>query len=295
MGVLTEHPLLIGGRSVLLLDGPAGWGEVSSWPGYPCDPNAARRAAEEAARDGWPSSRRDDVAVNALVERPGFDPDALAGFPAVKVKVRTPADVDLVAAVRDAVGPGVELRIDANGAWDVDTAVDLIPRFARLGVELVEQPVASLEDLALVRRRAGVAIAADECVRSVDDATRLRALGAADAVVLKVQPLGGVRAALAVAEAAGVPAIPTSMMETSVGLAAGLALAAALPELPFACGLATASLLPEDVTSDPLVPHAGALRVRRVVPDADLLRRYSVGSSPSQSASSAATSSGRSR
>lgn len=295
MGVLTEHPLLLGGRAVTLLEGPAGWGEISSWPDYPCAPDAARRAAEEAARDGWPSGLRHEVAVNALVEGPGFDADTLAGFPAVKVKVRTPADVDLVAAVRDAVGRGVELRVDANGAWDVDTAVDLIQRLARLGVELVEQPVASLEDLALVRRRAAVAIAADECVRSVEDARRLRALGAADAVVLKVQPLGGVRAALAVADAAGVPAIPTSMMETSVGLAAGLALAAALPELPFACGLATASLLPEDVTSDPLVPHDGALRVRRVVPDADLLRRYSVGASLSQSTSSAATSSGRSR
>jgi len=157
----------------------------------------------------------------------------------------------------------------------------------------VEQPVASLDDLALVRRRVDVALAADECMRSVADATRLRSLGAADAVVLKVQPLGGVRAALDVAEAAGVPAIPTSMMETSVGIAAGVALAAALPELPYACGLATATMLRSDVTRDPLVPIDGMVPVRRVSPDEDLLERYAV--SPTHDASSSATSTGRSR
>jgi O-succinylbenzoate synthase len=144
----------------------------------------------------------------------------------------------------------------------------------------------------------------------VADAARLRALDAADAVVLKVQPLGGVRAALAVAAAAGVPAIPTSMMETSVGVAAGLALAAALPELVYACGLATVEHLGADVTHDPLVPIDGRLRVRAVTPDADLLERYSARSSAGSSVAGSsapgvtsashvttapATSSGRSR
>ena len=110
-------------------------------------------------------------------------------------------------------------------------------------------------------------IAADECVRSVADARRLRALDAADAIVVKQQPLGGVRAAITVIEESGVPAIVTSMMETSVGLAAGLALAACLPDLPYACGLATAGLLAADVTSEPLLPDGGVLRVRTVVPD----------------------------
>ncbi len=275
MPVLTEHRLRIGSRSITLLEGPAGWGECSPLPGYPCDPAAARRAAEEAATLGFPPAVRDEVAVNALVEGPGFDPAALAGFSCVKVKVGSPGDTDLVAAVREAVGPGVALRVDANGAWDVETAVARLGVLARHGLELAEQPVAGIEDLARVRRRVAVPIAADECVRSVADARRVRKLGAADAVVLKVQPLGGVRAALEVAAAAGLPAIPTSMMETSVGIAAGLALAAALGELPFACGLATASLLPGDVTATPLVPQGdGRLRVRSVVPDAELLARY---------------------
>jgi o-succinylbenzoate synthase len=95
-------------------------------------------------------------------------------------------------------------------------------------------------------------------------------------VVVKVQPLGGVRAAQRVIEAAGVPAVVSSLYETSVGLAAGLALAAALPELPYACGLGTASLLAGDVVADPLVPSDGLLTVRRPEPDPDLLARWAV-------------------
>ncbi|MEX2269494.1 MAG: enolase C-terminal domain-like protein [Acidimicrobiia bacterium] len=278
MAVLTEHRLRIGERAVTLLEGPAGWGECSPLDGYPCDPAAARRAAEEAALSGWPAPVRSEVPVNALVLGPGFDPDALTGYRTVKVKVCAPEDIDLVARVRDAVGAQVRLRVDANGAWDVDVATDLIARLAALDVELVEQPVGTIDELARLRRKVSVPIAADECVRSVEDARRLQALDAADAVVLKVQPLGGVRAALAVAEASGVPAIPTSMMETSVGLSAGLALAAALPELPYACGLATAAFLAGDVTTDPLVPERGVLGVRAVAPDPELLARYAVSS-----------------
>ena len=119
-------------------------------------------------------------------------------------------------------------------------------------------------------------MAADECVRGLDDARRLARLEAADAIVIKVQPLGGVRAALDVAEASGVPAIVTSMLETSIGLAAGLALAAALPELPYACGLGTAGLLAADVVAEPLLPVGGWLHVRRPMPDPALLDRYRV-------------------
>jgi o-succinylbenzoate synthase len=270
-------------REVTLLHGPAGWGECSPLPGYPCDPDAARRSAEEAATVPWPAPVREEVAVNALV--PALPPEEAAGAAAeavaagmgtVKVKVGTgaAADLDRVAAVRSAVGDGVRIRLDANGAWDLDEAAALVPRLARYGIELVEQPVAGLDDLARLRRRVDVPLAADESLRSLEDAHRLARLGAADVAVVKVQPLGGVRAALAVAEAAGVPVIVTSMLETSVGLAAGLALAACLPELPFACGLGTAALLAGDVVADPLLPEAGALRVRRPEPDPRLLDTY---------------------
>jgi O-succinylbenzoate synthase len=270
---LTEHRLRIGDRDVTLLQGPAGWGECSPLPGYPSDPVSCRAAAEEAALVGFPPPVRDAIPVNALVDGP-FLVQEVRRFPAVKVKVRDAAGVALVAAVRDAVGPATPIRVDANGAWDVDLAVEMVARLARYDVEFVEQPVAGIDDLARVRRAVDIPIAADECIRSLADARALRAADAADLVVLKQQPLGGVRAALQVYEAAGVPAVVTSMMETSVGIAAGVALAAALPELPYACGLATLGALPGDVTHEPLAPVDGVITVRAVAPDPDLLDRY---------------------
>ncbi len=268
--------------TAVLVEGPSGWGECTSPPpGYPVDPVAARRAAAEAAWGAWPVPVRPRVAVNALI--PALPPDEAAalaaaavadGFGCVKVKGGVGGDVDRVAAVRDAIGPATALRVDANGAWDVETAVAVVAALSPYDLELVEQPVVSLEDLGRVRRRVTVAVAADECVRGVDDARRLASLAAADAVVVKVQPLGGVAAAMAVAEAAGVPAVVSSLYETSVGIAAGLALAAALPELPWACGLGTAALLDGDVVIDPLLPVGGELELRRPVPDPALLDRY---------------------
>ena len=303
MTTLTEHrvrlPLRVplGGskhRDAVLLHGPMGWGEWSPLPGYPSDPATCRRAAEEAASAPWPAPVRSRVEVNALV--PGVGPDEAAalaaaaasdGYSSFKVKVgddadhvpgRISADVDRVAAVRNAVGPRARLRVDANGAWRIaDIAVLAVARMSRFGLELVEQPVPTLEGLAEVRRRVPVPVAADECVRDVDDARRLAELGAADALVVKVQPLGGVGAALQVAEAAGVAVIVSSMHETSIGLAAGLALAAALDELPYACGLGTAALFAADVVVEPLVPIAGVLELRRPDPDPERLERYGVG------------------
>ena len=273
MPLLSEHRLRIGDRAVRLLRGPAGWGECSPLPGYPSDPLRCRQAAVAAATTGSPPAVRDHVPVNALVDGP-FSVQALRTYPAVKVKVRDAAGLALVAAVRDAVDPQVAVRVDANGAWDVDTAVMMISRLAGHDLENVEQPVATLDDLARVRRRVSVPVAADECVRTLDDARRLKVLGAADVIVLKQQPLGGVRAALDIADAAGVPAVVSSMMETSVGIAAGVALAAALPDLPYACGLATLDGIAGDVTHDSLVPVDGVLAVRPVEPDDDLLARY---------------------
>ena len=273
MPQLIEHRLRIGDRDVTLLQGPAGWGECSPLPGYPSDPAACRAAAAEAAGDGFPVAVRNSIPVNALVDGP-FLVQEIRRYPAVKVKVRDAQGVALVAAVRDAVGSGVPIRVDANGTWDVDLAIEMIARLARYDIEFVEQPVARIDDLARVRRAVEVPIAADECIRTLDDARALRAAAAADLIVLKQQPLGGVRAALDVYDAAGVPAVVTSMMETSVGLAAGVALAAALPELPYACGLATLGSLAGDVTHTPLVAVDGAIAVREVAPDADLLARY---------------------
>jgi len=134
-----------------------------------------------------------------------------------------------------------------------------------------------VEDMAKLRRRIDVLIAADESIRNSDDPARVARLEAADVIVLKVQPLGGVRAALRVANDVGLPAVVSSAVETSIGIAAGLALAAALPDLSYACGLGTVPLLEGDLTADSLVPVDGALVVRRPDVDPEAVERYSAG------------------
>jgi o-succinylbenzoate synthase len=138
-----------------------------------------------------------------------------------------------------------------------------LARLAGYDIELGEDPVASLEELAALRGRAGMPVAAESCVRTTADAQRLRQLEAADVIVLKPQRIGGVREALKAAEAGGVPAIASSALETSVGLAAVVALAASLPDAPFAHGVGTAALLESDVVDDPLIPVDGWLTLRR--------------------------------
>jgi O-succinylbenzoate synthase len=265
-------------RDGVLVRGPAGWGEFSPFWDY--DVDESRRwwaAAEEAAVDGWPPPVRDSVPVNVTV--PAVGPErahaivSASGCRTAKVKVAEPGqsaaeDLARVEAVRDALGPAGKVRVDANAAWDVDTAAARVAELDRAaGLEYVEQPCATLDELAALRRRIDVRIAVDEGVRRSADPLAVDLREAADVVVLKVQPLGGVRAALRVAEAHGLPCVVSSALESSVGIAAGVALAAALPELPFACGLATVALFTDDVTSTPLLPVDGALPVVRPEPD----------------------------
>ncbi|CAA9288198.1 MAG: O-succinylbenzoate synthase [uncultured Corynebacteriales bacterium] len=268
-------------REAVLLRGPAGWGEFAPFVEYG-DAEAARwlAAAVEAAWSGPPAPVRATVPVNATVPAVAAAevPAVLARFPGcttAKVKVGGPLaeDLDRVAAVRAALGPAGRIRVDANAAWTVEQAVTALTALAGADLEYAEQPCATVAELAAVRRRLGgrVAIAADESVRKAADPARVALAGAADLVVLKVAPMGGVRAALRIAEGCGLPVVVSSALETSVGIATGVALAAALPELPYACGLGTAGLLAADVTATPLVPEAGALPVRAVEPDEDLL------------------------
>jgi o-succinylbenzoate synthase len=271
-------------REGMLLSGPAGWGEWSPFRDYPPETCAHwLAAAREATECGWPAAVRDRIPVNATV--PAVGPEAAhalvvaAGCSTVKVKVAErgeppAADLARVEAVRDALGSGGRIRVDANGAWSVDEAERMLRRLGRFDLEYAEQPCATLAELAQLRRRVDVPLAADESVRNADDPVRIAGLEAADIVVLKVQPLGGVRRALEVAEAAGLPAVVSSAVETSIGIAAGVALAAALPELPYACGLGTVALLAGDVVAEPLLPEDGWLPVRRPEPDPELLDRW---------------------
>ncbi|TDD31364.1 O-succinylbenzoate synthase [Actinomadura sp. KC06] len=271
-------------REGVLVQGPAGWGEFSPFAEYgPAECARWLAAAREAAYEGWPAPVRDRVPVNvtipAVAPRRAYEMAKESGCRTAKVKVAERGQTDgddlaRVEAVRAALGPEGRVRIDVNGAWDVDHAARMIRTLDRWELEYAEQPCATLEELALVRRRVDVPIAADESIRRAEDPLKVRAAEAADVAVLKVQPLGGVAAALRVAEACGLPVVVSSAVETSVGLAAGLALAAALPELPFACGLGTLSLLEGDVVGDPLAPVAGEIAVRRPVVDEEALRRW---------------------
>jgi O-succinylbenzoate synthase len=272
-------------REGVLLEGPAGWGEWSPFTEY--DAATARpwlRAAEEAAAGDWPAPLRDAVPVNVTV--PACDPErahaivTAGGCTTAKVKVAEAGqepgeDEARLEAVRDALGPDGLVRVDANGGWDVDGAVVAIRRLERAagGLEYVEQPCATVEELAAVRRLVEVPIAADESIRRAEDPYRVRDLGAADVAVLKVQPLGGVRACLRIAGDIGLPVVVSSAVESSVGIAAGVALAAALPDLPHACGLATVQLLTDDVVAQPLLPVDGMLAVSRPEVDESALAR----------------------
>lgn len=274
-------------REALLLEGPAGWGEFAPFLEYD-DPEAARwlAAAVEAATLGWPAPRRSSVPVNATVPAVPAEQvaDVLARFPGcttAKVKVAQAGqalrdDVDRVAAVRDQLGQEGRVRVDANGAWSVAEATAALRTLSRFDLEYAEQPCASLDELARLRRSLAahgveVLIAADESVRKAEDPMRVAVAGAADLVVLKVAPLGGVARALEVATACGLPVVVSSALDTSVGISAGVALAAALTDLPYACGLATTSLMAADVVRDSLDGHGGSITVGRVVPEAGLL------------------------
>jgi O-succinylbenzoate synthase len=276
-------------REALLLEGPLGWAEFCPFPEYG-DAEASRwfASALEAGWQGFPEPLRASIPVNATVPAVSADrvPEILARFgrvDAVKVKVAERGqsladDVSRVAAVREAL-PDAKIRVDANGGWDVPSAVDALTRLAVVGLEYAEQPVPEIAGLAEVRRRLRAAgtpllIAADESVRKEEDPLKVARAGAADLIVVKVAPLGGVRRALEIVAQAGLPAVVSSALDTSVGIRAGLALAAALPDLPYACGLGTVSLLAADVTRDPLVPDDGAIRLREVAADPALLAEH---------------------
>ncbi len=277
-------------REGALIEGPAGWGEFSPFAEY--GPKESARwlaSAIESATREWPAPVRDRIPVNVTV--PAVGPElagqivARSGCRTAKVKVAERGqaeaeDIERVEAVREALGPDGKIRVDANGGWEPGQAARMLRRLARFGLEYAEQPCATLDELAELRRHIDIPVAADESIRRAEDPVRVRAAGAADIVMLKVQPLGGVRAALEVAEACGLPVVVSSAVDTSVGLAAGVALAAALPELPYACGLGTMSLLAGDVTASPLAPEAGELPVRRSAVDAGQLARWEADPAP---------------
>ena len=275
-------------REAMLLSGPNGYSEFSPFAEY--DDTEASTWLAAAIAFGWgatPVPVRDAVPVNATL--PAVAPErvdaVLARFPGVRtVKVKVAErgqtltdDVARVRAARAFLGPEGRIRVDANGGWNVDEAERAAHALDPFDLEYLEQPCASVEELVDLRARLhdwSLPIAADESVRKADDPLRVAREGAADILVLKAQPLGGVAAALRIAAEAGLPVVVSSALDTSVGLSMGAALAAALPVLEYDCGLGTAALLAADVTTDPLLPVDGAIPVRRVDVDPGLLARH---------------------
>jgi O-succinylbenzoate synthase len=259
-------------RELALIDGPAGWGEFGAFLEYGDDEAAHWLAAGlDSAYRIPPPPRRVRIDVNATV--PAVDaaqvPEILARFPGArtaKVKVAEPGqtlddDVARVDAVR-ALVPTV--RVDANGAWTVDQAAAAA---AALGpLEYLEQPCATVDELAQLRRRIDVPVAADESIRKAGDPLAVVRAGAADIAVLKVAPLGGISSMLKIAAQIDIPVVVSSALDSAVGIAVGLAAAAALPNLDHACGLGTGRLFVEDV-AEPVAPVDGYLPVGPVIPD----------------------------
>ena len=277
-------------REGLLLHGHAGWGEAAPYWNYD-DAESSRWL--ESARRFPPVPRRKFVPVNVTI--PVISPEEAyervkdsGGCATAKIKVAEPGvslsrDCARIAAVADAlretVGGQAMIRLDANGAWEVDEARAAIPAMAAAAgvvpIEYVEQPCLTVDELAQVRRSVDVPIAADESIRRAEDPLEVARKEAADVVIIKVAPLGGARAALKVARKSGLGVVVSSALETSVGLSVGVAAAAAVPGVPRAAGLATASLLVGDVT-EPLIPERGRLPVGRREPDQELIDRTPV-------------------
>ncbi|NEM91009.1 o-succinylbenzoate synthase [Galbitalea soli] len=285
-------------REALLLRGPAGWTEFSPFVEY--DDGEAAAWLRAALDFGWadpavPAGAPTSIRVNATL--PAVEPErveaVLARFPGcrtVKIKVAEPGqtladDLARVSRTRELLGPDGRIRIDANGGWNVDEAEHAIHALAPFDLEYAEQPCATVDELAHLRTRVkymGIPIAADESVRKADDPLAVARAGAADLLIVKAQPLGGITRALRIIAEAGLPVTVSSALDTSVGLSMGAYLAACVPELEYDCGLGTAALLAADVTEEPLLPRDGAIGVRRVEVSERLLDEHAASTDRTQ-------------
>ncbi len=274
-------------REGVLIKGPEGWAEFAPFLEY--DDHEAGwwlRAAIEQATQAWPVARRQSIPVNCII--PEVTPAQAAqrviesGCATAKVKVAgslnsLAADCARVAAVRAALGAQGQIRIDANAGWDVHSAIRCINELeqAALGLQYVEQPCATFEELCELREKVTVKLAVDELIRKVVWPANPRLKECADLAILKSTPLGGVRRSLDIAHKIGLPVVVSSALETSIGLQSQIALAAALPELSFACGLDTLSIFDGDLATGVVVSQ-GWLNIpkKKLNPDPEMLIQF---------------------
>jgi o-succinylbenzoate synthase len=262
-------------REIALIEGPAGWGEFGAFLEYePVEAAQWLAAGVEAAYVTAQAPVREWIPINATVPAVAAAqvPEVLARFPGagtakVKVAERGQSLADDVARVNAVRALVPVVRVDANGGWTVAEAAAACAALTADGaLEYVEQPCATVPELAELRSLVDVPVAADESIRKADDPLLVVRANAADIAVVKVAPLGGVARLLDIAAQIAVPIVVSSALDSAVGMARGLLAAACLPELRYACGLGTGGLFVEDVT-EPVVPDGGRLRVGPVAPD----------------------------
>ena len=260
-------------REVALIKGPYGWGEFSPFLEYEDEESAHWLAsAVEAATTPRPQLFRTVVPVNGTIPAlndPAQLQEIVTSFPGVKsfkVKVgeNLVDDVARVNLIRQ-LQPEAKIRVDANGLWSVEQAVEFLKLVGE--IEYIEQPCATIEELRELKSKTSVKILADEVLRKASDPFEVNLAGAVDYLMLKVQPLGGIKRARALAEHHKLPVVISSALESAVGINYGLTLAASFEEMRFDCGLGTGSLLAKDIAQLPIVD--GEIEVSEFEPNFD--------------------------
>ena len=261
-------------REVALFQGPNGWGEFSPFLEYEAEEASYWLGAGiEAAFGQLPLTQRDEIEINATL--PSVDSkidveNILSWYPSAKVvKIKVGGELNLdIARIENAlaVNPKFKIRLDVNGGWSVKEAIDavaqLVERFGIETFEYIEQPVATVEELRELQLP--IPVVGDEVIRKAQDPFAIDLNGAVDILMLKVSPLGGIQRAKAIAAHHKLPVVVSSALESAVGISHGLKLAAALPELNYACGLGTGKLLANDVADLPILD--GRMKVKSVDP-----------------------------
>ena len=262
-------------REVALFQGPNGWGEFSPFLEYESAEAAYWLASGiEAAFDDQIKLQREEIEINATL--PAVDSkldiaEILSWYPGAKiVKIKVGGDLELdIARIKNtlAINPNYLIRLDVNGGWSVSEAENAVSRIIdEVGIEsiqYIEQPVATLEELRQLKLP--IPVVGDEVIRKATDPFAIDLNGAVDIVMLKVAPLGGINRAMQIAAHHKLPVVVSSALESAIGISHGLRLAAALPELNYACGLATGRLLANDVAQIPITD--GKMQVNSVLPE----------------------------
>ena len=262
-------------REVALFQGPNGWGEFSPFLEYESAEAAYWLASGIEAAFGEPIKlQREQIEINATL--PAVDSkldiaEILSWYPGAKVvKIKVGGDLELdIARIKNtlAINQNYLIRLDVNGGWSVIEAESSVARIIdEVGIDSIqymEQPVATLEELRQLKLP--IPVVGDEVIRKASDPFALDLNGAVDIVMLKVAPLGGIKRAMQIAAHHKLPVVVSSALESAIGISHGLRLAAALPELNYACGLATGRLLANDVAQIPITD--GKMQANSVLPE----------------------------